>query len=177
MTELITGGSASGKSAYAELQAVSCPAVRRIYVAAMIPVDAESEARIARHRAMRAKKRFETVECYTGLESLTIPAVRGIGPEDTVILLECMSNLAANEQYLSGEPAADIRRRIRTGIRHLQKSAGHIIIVTNEVFSDGVLYGEDTEAYLELLGGISRDLAELADTVTEVVYGIPVRIR
>ena len=58
----------------------------------MYPFDEESHARIRRHRKMRAKKNFQTLECYTGLKDLKIPA-------GSCVLLECMSNLVANEMY------------------------------------------------------------------------------
>ena len=58
----------------------------------MFPFDEESLKRIDRHRAMRRDKGFETVECYTDLLSAEIP-------EDSVSLLECMSNLVANEMF------------------------------------------------------------------------------
>ena len=41
---------------------------------------------------MRAGKGFETVECYTGLKNVKLPA-------GCVVLLECMSNLVANEMF------------------------------------------------------------------------------
>ena len=69
MMTLVTGGSGSGKSEYAERLAVA-GGTPRIYVATMIPWDDEGWRRIEKHRAMRAGKGFETVECYTGLERL-----------------------------------------------------------------------------------------------------------
>ena len=52
----------------------------------------ESERRVARHRDMRRKKRFDTLECPIGLDRLILPA-RGTA------LLEDMGNLVANELY------------------------------------------------------------------------------
>ena len=45
-----------------------------------------------RHRDMRFGKGFETVECYTGLSGVKVP-------EGCIVLLECMSNLVANEFF------------------------------------------------------------------------------
>ena len=56
----------------------------------------------------------------------------------------------------------------------MQKQAETLIIVTNEVFSDGNIYEEETVRYLRLLGEVNRFLAQEADRVTEVVFGIPV---
>lgn len=170
MIHLITGGSASGKSAYAEAQAVEAGEVR-YYIATMRPYGAEGERRVAKHRSMRAGKGFSTVECYTDLAGLRF------GEEDEtrrVILLECMSNLTANELFDVGGSDEEICRRILAGIRHLQNHAKHLIIVTNEVFSDGLAYDPETIRYIRLLGRINRLLAECAGQVTEVVCGIPV---
>ena len=66
--------------------------------------------------------------------------------------------------------------RILQGIKHLQKQCGDLIIVTNEIFSDGVTYEPESERYIELLGRINRELGQMADSVTEVVYGIPLAV-
>ena len=59
---LITGGSGSGKSEFAEAQILRLSREKRIYLATMKCFDEESKKRIARHRKMRAEKQFETVE-------------------------------------------------------------------------------------------------------------------
>ena len=61
MLALVTGGSGSGKSAWAEDLVLSLGEGRRIYIATMYPFDEESHRRIERHRKMRAGKGFETV--------------------------------------------------------------------------------------------------------------------
>ena len=67
MITLITGGSGSGKSAYAEERITGFGERERIYIATMYPFDEESRQRVKRHRAMREKKNFQTIECYTCL--------------------------------------------------------------------------------------------------------------
>ena len=89
---LITGGSGSGKSEFAEAQILRLSREKRIYLATMKCFDEESKKRIARHRKMRAEKQFETVEWYLNLKKADIP-------EGSSVLLECMSNLVANEMY------------------------------------------------------------------------------
>lgn len=168
MFAVVTGGSGSGKSEYAENLACSLAGERRIYVATMRPWDEEGLRRIERHRRLRAGKGFETMECFTDLEQL-----KGVGPKDTV-LLECMSNLTANEFYKQKDQAS---QRIWKGILKLVKSCRHLVVVTNEVFSDGISYDRETVEYMELLGNLNGKLASFADQVTEVVYGIPVAIK
>ena len=53
----------------------------------------------------------------------------------------------------------------------------HLVIVTNNVFEDGIPYDEGTMAYLRALGRINTVLAKRADRVVEVVVGIPVILK
>lgn len=167
MLLLITGGSASGKSEFAEQVAVSMPHEQLIYLATMQPFDEECLKRIARHQAMRATKQFSTIECFTGLKKVCIP-------KNSTVLLECMSNLVANELYHPDGCHDAVVQEIIKGIQQIGQQAKHLIIVSNEVFSDGVIYDEDIRKYLSILGEINVQLGKLADTVIEVVYNIPV---
>ena len=198
MLYIVTGGSGSVKSEYAEQTAVQCrnrTGGTLWYLATMRIWDDEGRKRVERHRRMRAAKGFETIERYTGLETLELretfeelnPA--GLDAEQEtdslkywesrrvaqkqVLLLECMSNLVLNEFYDQENGAEE---RILQGIKHLQKQCGDLIIVTNEIFSDGVTYEPESERYIELLGRINRELGQMADSVTEVVYGIPLAV-
>lgn len=169
MVEVITGGSGSGKSEYAEGRAVALHAEGKalVYIAAMKPFGEDAAYRIARHRAMRAEKGFTTVECYTDVETLAIEP-------GTTAILECMSNLLANEMFDQG---GDSIGRIMRGIRTLAEKCGNLVIVTNEVFSDGVVYDSATQEYIQALAKLNRWLVDLADYACEVVYGIPVTIK
>lgn len=167
MLTLVLGGSASGKSEYAEQLAVAAGAPR-FYIATMEPFDEECRRRIGRHRRMRAEKGFETIERYTGLEGLDLPR-RG------VVLLECMSNLAANEMYApagAGEQGA--LAAILRGVERLERQAAHLVVVSNDVFADGAAqYDVSTRRWLHLLGQVNSRLAARAAGVCEVVCGIP----
>ena len=116
---------------------------------------------------MRAGKGFETVECYTGLENLEFP-------QDAIVLLECMSNLAANEMFEESGAGADTVEAVLRGVRKLKSQVRHLVIVTNESFSEAASYEGDTVRYQEYLGKINQKLGEMADQVVEVVYGIPI---
>ncbi|MCD7833964.1 MAG: bifunctional adenosylcobinamide kinase/adenosylcobinamide-phosphate guanylyltransferase [Lachnospiraceae bacterium] len=213
---LVTGGSGSGKSAYAE-DCVSrlladrygegkvCPdsnrgaekkanahcvtSLRCVYIATMIPYGEDGKRRVERHRRLRREKHFETIECYTGLEYLWLDTSRkeatAIGtvsgerrPETGyVVLLECMSNLVANEVFEPSGAGDGTVEAILRGIESLRRQARHLIVVTNEVFSDGVSYDAETMRYLSYLGAVNQAMATQADMVTEVVYGIPVTVK
>ena len=68
-------------------------------------------------------------------------------------------------------------QKVMQGIQHLADASTCLIVVTNEVFSDGAQMSEETRAYVESLGEINCRMAELADSITEVVYGIPVEVK
>ena len=170
MLTLVTGGSGSGKSAFAEDRVLSFGEAKRIYIATMHPFDEESHKRIERHRKMRAGKGFETVECYTGLKKVRLPE----SDKDRVVLLECMSNLAANEMFEEQGAHERTVEEILSGLENLMEQAAHVVIVTNEIFSDAVVFDGDMDSYLEYLGKINQTAAQRADEVVEVVYGIPV---
>lgn len=180
MLHVVTGGSGSGKSEYAEKLITESVSRSRIYVATMMVWDEEGRERVRRHREMRAGKGFITMECYTGLSSLELSDGGGQenslpkAGEDTSVLLECMSNLASNEFYRDEENALN---NILEGVEHLRRQCRELVIVTNEVFGDGTDYGEETMRYIRLLGEINCRLGQMADTVTEVVYGIPLRVK
>lgn len=167
MMTLVIGGAASGKSEFAETQVLESGEGPRYYIATMQPFDKECLARIHRHRQMREKKQFQTIECYVNLSSVTLP-------EKGTVLLECMSNLVANEMYGPEGAGANAIEAILQGIEHLRAQCKNLVIVSNEVFSGGTAYQGDTLSYLKTLALINRALAAKADKVYEIVCSLPV---
>lgn len=163
---VVTGGSGSGKSAFAEKLTASLGEGRRIYIATMMCFDEEGKKRISRHRAMRADKHFETLERYTDLCGLEVP-------EDSILLLECMSNLVANEMFDESGAKEGTVEAVMEGLHHLRKKARHLVVVTNEIFSDGLEYDPETKKYQAYLGAVNCRMAEEADGFYEVLYGLP----
>lgn len=176
MFYLVTGGSGSGKSEYAENLLLSLGLRRRIYVATMIPWDEECRNRIARHRRMRALKGFETVEQYRDLDMVRIDDAGGDEWAAPAVLLECLANLTANELYNS-EKNDRILQKLFNGVLSLKDQCTDLVAVTNEVFSDGICYDPETREYQRILGALNRKLAAEADRVIEVVYGIPIILK
>lgn len=202
MLHIVYGGSASGKSSYAESFAMSLQGDGRLlYIATMYPykwntteIDPETMQRIERHRAMRADKGFDTVECYRHVEHI-------VAKRQDVLLLECMSNLLANEMYLEpdsddgglaetmsevekagvgmSETLSPVSKKIVQALVNLSTRVQDVVIVTNDVFSDGgsLTYDESTREYVKNLAEINCALAWEAATVTEVVCGIPVIVK
>ena len=131
----------------------------------MRPGGEEAQKRILRHRRQRAGRGFQTVECPEDLENLKIPAGSGV-------LLECLSNLAANELYEEDGRVRDreqVKQKILRGLRRLAGQAEVLAIVTNEIFSDGAEYGEDIRVYQELLGELNREAACMAVSYTHLL--------
>ena len=175
MVTLILGGSGSGKSAYAEDYLLRMAAdKKKYYIATMQVWDAEMQAKVDRHHRLRQGKGFTTMEQPTALEQ----AVTQMEPEGAA-LLECMSNLTANEMF-SGEQPTDrqtVIEKILWAVEVLKKQADPLVIVTNNVFEDGIVYDSATMEYIEALGRINERLAAEADEVVEVTAGIPQRLK
>lgn len=170
MLLLVMGGSGSGKSEYAEQRTAELgrqTGGRMVYIATMEPHDEESHQRIARHRHMRRDRNFITIECYTHLEELELE------PEDTV-LLECISNLTANEMYSENGRGSRAAEVIWQGIRKVAAKTANLVIVGNNVFEDGITYDEYTAEYIRRMAEVQNNIAGQADQVVEVVCGIPV---
>ncbi len=63
------------------------------------------------------------------------------------------------------------------GVERLNEGLKHLVIVTNNVFEDGIIYDDTTIEYIKAMGSINEKLADMADQVIEVVVGIPVIVK
>lgn len=176
MLYVVTGGSGSGKSQYAEEKI--CKLCReagggmKIYVATMMPYGKETKEKIARHRRMRAEKDFLTRECYMDLSTFVRDMILPL-PEKPWILLECLSNLTANEMFDEKGAGKETEERVKEGIRLLTEACRDVVIVTNEVCSEAALPSSSMEEYKRTLSEINRFVFGQAETAEEIVYGIP----
>ncbi len=166
MVTLVIGGIGSGKSACAErlLEEIS-DVENKYYLATMRVLDEAGRERRARHRRQRRGKGFLTIEQPRDIGQV----VRRMKPGANAALLECISNLAANEMFDEGiSTVEDTVRRTLEGIRQLRAELCHLVIVTNDGFEDDDGYDEETKNYLEALAQINRVLFEEADMIVEV---------
>ena len=164
MVIYVAGGSGSGKSAFAESLITNCDADKRTYIATMQIWDDEGKKRVQRHRSQRADKGFDTIECPLALEK--------ISPSGGAVLLEDLTNLFTNEWYsLERETAV---QRVSRALQRLAEKSELLVIVGNDIFSDGCDYGEDLREYLFALGELNRFAAGLAGQVYELVCGVPI---
>ena len=184
MIHLITGGSGSGKSVYAENWLIrqgsreACGKEKPfLYIATMRPFGQESRQKILRHRNQRAGKGFGHPGVLPGSGS---PGDSG----NAGILLECVMNLTANESYREDEKDAQekgedkVAEKVLEGIRHLSEHTAYLAVVTGQVDGDIDSYSEgETRTYQKILGETNQKIGSAADQITEVVYGIPVPVK
>ncbi|MBQ2100674.1 MAG: bifunctional adenosylcobinamide kinase/adenosylcobinamide-phosphate guanylyltransferase [Lachnospiraceae bacterium] len=178
MISLILGGSGCGKSAYAEKKICELAAGKETiyYLATMQVYGEEGRKKVQRHIDLRLGKGMQTIE-QTRNVSDCIPKLQE-GP--SAILLEDLGNLVANEKFLedgSMLPWESVAEKIVTQLRELTQNCSHLVIVSNNVFEDGISYEEGTMAYIRALGKIHQEISKDAAQVTEVVVGIPVAIK
>ena len=75
---------------------------------------------------------------------------------------------------MDGGAGENTVKTVVKGIRLLKSKCRHLVVVTNEVFSESVSDSPEMTVYKKNLAQINRALAEMADRMTEVIYGIPV---
>ncbi len=168
MMILITGGSKCGKSSLAErlLQNIS---ENKYYLATMKPFGEDAHQAIIRHREMRKAKNFITIEQYTDIDKINLPA-------HSAVLLECMGNLCANEMFRDDKIFYPVEKIIRN-LKSLHSMTDMLVIVTNEVGMDGISYSDGTMQYISAMAELNQKTAQMADTVIECVCGIPLVIK
>lgn len=166
MKILITGGSKSGKSAFAERVALLLSGEGPVlYIATMKVKSAEDYDIVHRHEQYRRGKPFTVIEREKDFGTLSFP-------KSNVALIEDLPNFLANEMFDGGSV-----ERIESGIRHVASMVDHLIIITNEIDSDGIRYAEDTRVYMSELGKLNAMCAAWCDRVVECVAGIPVTLK
>lgn len=159
MIVLVCGTSGSGKSKIAEDILESFNG-KKFYVATAKVFDSEMLERVRKHKAMRAGKNFITVEREKDLGGLKIPKGSGV-------LIESLTTWLANEIFDNGNA-----ENIFDDIKKLAALCGTLIIVADNIFSDGIIYDEATELYRRTLASLMIKIARVADVVIEVVGGI-----
>ena len=160
MITLVTGGSGSGKSEYAEGLILDSPCSRRFYVATMIAYGKEGRDKVERHRVLRKGKGFITIEKPRNVGEVMVGEYEtGLSPlsrTGRALLLECVSNLAANEMFKEGTGKTEAG----------EQQGGPIQCLSHKIAE-----------YIRLMGCLNQKLASAADRVVEVVYGIPVLLK
>lgn len=168
MLVFISGGVRSGKSSLGEKLAISLAGGnRKIYLATSRHYDQEMTKRIEMHQQKRAEKGFQTIERSSDLGGV----VSALKENDTV-LLDCLGTLLANEMFDKEEIPAPkfMQDKLWTDLIKLYNNVENLIIISNEVFGDGIVYDGSTESYIQTLGKLHCKLAQASDVAIECIY-------
>lgn len=158
---LISGCNDSGKSLFAErLIAQTCG--ERYYIATMIPCTQENHRRIEKHRTQRAGLGFQTLE---------LPYRVGDAPvtEDSVVLLEDVSNLFANAVFEKGGAADGVCRDVLTLVARCRMLVAVTITGLSEEGCDA-----ETVSYIRGLEQLNDMLRASAAVAVTMKNGQPV---
>lgn len=159
----VIGTPDSGKSKIAE--EILCSLAghgHRYYIATMIPYGEYGENKIKKHRAMRAEKGFETIEQPCNLTE-ALPLIRQ--PQEAGVLLECVSNLVANEMFEKEQKDPKLLAdKITAEIKELAAGVKDLVVVANQ-FALTPEYDEETRQYIAAMTAINENLAAFSDRV------------
>ncbi|MBR3331844.1 MAG: nicotinate-nucleotide--dimethylbenzimidazole phosphoribosyltransferase [Mogibacterium sp.] len=167
---LVIGSPDSGKSAMAEktVTELSDPD-HRIYLATMIPYGIEGRERVERHRRMREGKGFITIESPFDIRSSLSDycTSNGIRLGDMTVLLECLSNLVANELFERRSVRDEMLDRLYEDVRWIAQRSGNLVIVSNHFEIEGS-FDEETRFYAETLDMLNEMVSGLADKTIRI---------
>lgn len=179
MIFLITGGTRSGKTSYAENLAKKSGNRSVTYIATGVICDDEMSFRVKEHQKYRP-------ESWVTVEEQFNPSKKWPhDSEERIVILDCIATLTSNYlikyENLNYSQMMEITRRelveeINSLLQNAASSSGTSIFITNEV-GQGVV----PETYLgrvfrDLLGLVNQQIAAKADKVILMVSGIPVTI-
>ena len=167
MRIFISGGCKNGKSYYAQrLAKAQQKSGALYYIATMMPVDAEDKARIVRHRAERAGMGFSTIEQPADIEDILHKC-----EADGSFLLDSLTALMMNEMFRAdGSLNEKSAEKTLAGLEKVMSGLRDIVIVSDYIYSDALLYGPLIEEYRKSLAGLDRAAALFCDTVLEASY-------
>jgi adenosylcobinamide kinase/adenosylcobinamide-phosphate guanylyltransferase len=173
---LITGGSRSGKSTYAQCIAESIPE-DRTYIATCPVVDEEMEKRIRKHKEARRAGNWHTIEEPTNLAAALIKAGKS-----RVIVVDCLTLWINNLMYDAESQNRDlgedeIVERCGDVLDACSAISGTIIFVTNETGMGIVPDNPLSRRYRDLAGRCNQVMADRADAVAFMVSGIPLTVK
>jgi len=166
---LIVGGARSGKSRFAEELAIQNND-KVSYIATATAIDKEMDERIRHHQARRPTD-WTLHECPLALpELLSVEAKK-----EQTILVDCLTIWLNNQLYEN--PKQDFSFLFSSLATSIHNTKAHIIFVANEVGLGIVPLGEITRQFVDEAGRLNQQLAQLADRVTFMVAGLPLKLK
>ncbi len=188
MLYLFYGGQNSGKSRLAEDFAValrnqatanSDVEIPLVYLSTMMPFGKEGASIAERRESHSSEKGFVTIEQYTDIANVDVP-------KNSVILLECVGNLLANEMYAVVVNKEATNHKIVTpdpvkvvmdGILAIEEKCCDLIVVSADV-SDGCEdMSNSIEMYIQHLQKTNEELNKKAKEAFFVVAGIAIEAK
>ena len=167
----VIGGCRSGKSTYAMQTAERVPAEQKIFIATCVPRDDEMKRRVARHQKERSQN-WVTVEAPLNLPE----AIRQNSRSGDVILVDCLTLWVSNLLMETGDESK-IEETISQFINAIEKAAGPIVLVSNEVGAGIVPENALARQYRDIIGRVNQTVAKTAGRVIWMVAGIPVTVK
>lgn len=173
---LITGGSRSGKSAYAQQWAESLPGERG-FVATCPVIDVEMECRVAAHRHARLGKGWHTLE-----EPIHLAETIRNAKHLPVLLVDCLTLWVNNLLYEAeqrGETLSEaaVSLACQEILQAAREHGGTILFVTNELGMGIIPENRQARLFKDLAGRANQVVAKECEKVVLVVCGQPLRIK
>ena len=173
MIELVLGGARSGKSRYAEQQAMAC-GLPVVYLATAEAGDAEMQQRITHHQQRRPAE-WQTLEEPIQLAA----ALKQHAQPGCCVLVDCLTLWLCNVLFdKQGQLQAAVFAEQRDSLLDtLSQCQGRIIMVSNEVGMGVVAADAMTRRFVDEAGFLHQALAQICDRVTLVTAGLPQQLK
>lgn len=168
---LITGGTRSGKSTFAQRCAEAHPGPL-LYVATATAADSEMAQRVARHQQARGE-RWGLLEEPCDLCAVLPAAAVGQG----AILLDCVTLWITNLLFVHNEDPAAVLTEVRRFIACLDEIETPLYLVSNEVGGGIVPENRLARLFRDLAGEVNQELAAAAKSAWLVVAGLPLQLK
>jgi adenosylcobinamide kinase / adenosylcobinamide-phosphate guanylyltransferase len=184
-SELILGGQKSGKSRRAEQLASAWLAQslrhRAVLIATAHAGDDEMHERIARHRQDRAARvpAMLTIEEPLALAE----AITRHANSQTLVLVDCLTLWLTNylfpsDDLESNQPLAhELRAQAATILIAIENSLGPVVFVSNETGLGVIPMGRPTREFVDTLGRLNQDVAQVCERVTFMAAGLPLTLK
>ena len=177
---LVTGGSRSGKSKYAENLYQGLDDV--LYIATAIVTDEEMKDRIAHHKKSR-NQNWATVEQYKNLDKIiaSYPQKNVLLDCVTVMVTNLMFEIDMDIEEMSQDQMDDLEKfilnKFKLLINQVKSNGKNIILVTNEVGCGLVPEYKLGRIFRDVVGRVNQQLAKWSNEVYLVACGLPLQLK
>ena len=164
---LITGGERSGKSTYAESEALRLSG-QPVYLATARIWDEEFRQRILRHQERRGPE-------WTNIEEDIRPSKHDF--TGRVVLIDCITLWATNYFFDMQQDVDQALEALKKEFDTLVQQDATFIFVTNELGMGGMSESRTQRLFTQLQGWMNQYVAARAVRVTLMVSGLPLTVK